>query len=194
MLVIECYWQITEFSCWHFLSVSWAYLTTKIITISEFFNFVREVFRLQYEWSSDRWCIWKSFGVNACLQWRNVFSFHWKSVFVQFFCEFFEFIFDCTCTLADQSRNNYPLTPSPNKIICLASNTKFQCIKIVLECNLHRHGQLQVQSGKLINQKRLSTIYCNRFWFQNPPTAVLLDMKMSNWLGEWFYWKSGLKW
>jgi hypothetical protein len=61
-------------------SVSWAYLTTKIITLSEFLNFVCEVSRLQYEWLSDCWCIWKSFGVNACLQWRNVFSFHWKSV------------------------------------------------------------------------------------------------------------------
>jgi hypothetical protein len=28
-----------------------------------------------------------------------------KCVFVQFFCEFFKFIFDCTCALADQSRN-----------------------------------------------------------------------------------------
>jgi hypothetical protein len=49
------------------LSVSWANLT---------------------EWSSDCWCIWKSLGVNACLQWRNVFSFHWRSVFVQFFANF----------------------------------------------------------------------------------------------------------
>jgi hypothetical protein len=51
---------------------------------------------LQDVWSGDCWIIWKSLGVNACLQWRNVFSFHWRSVFVQFFCEFFEFIFDCT--------------------------------------------------------------------------------------------------
>jgi hypothetical protein len=49
------------------ISVSWAYLTTKIITLWEFFNFVREVSHL-YEWSSDCWCIWKSLGVNACLQ------------------------------------------------------------------------------------------------------------------------------
>jgi hypothetical protein len=46
--------------------------------------------------SDHCWCIWKSFGVNTCLHWRNVFSFHWRSVFVVF-CEFFEFIFDCTC-------------------------------------------------------------------------------------------------
>jgi hypothetical protein len=52
-------------------------LTTKIITLLEFFNFVSKVSRLLYEWSSDCWCVWKSFGVNACLQWRNVFSFHW---------------------------------------------------------------------------------------------------------------------
>jgi hypothetical protein len=26
-------------------------------------------------------------------------------VFLYFICEFFEFIFDCTCALADQSRN-----------------------------------------------------------------------------------------
>jgi hypothetical protein len=66
-------------------------LATKFITLLEFLNFVSEVSRLQYEWSSDRWhgwCIWKSFGVNACLQWRNVFSFHWRSVFVQFFANF----------------------------------------------------------------------------------------------------------
>jgi hypothetical protein len=79
-----------------------ANLTSKIITLLEFFNFVSEVSRLQYEWSSDCWCIWKSFEVNACLQWRNVFSFHWRSIFVVF-CEFFEVIFDCTCALADQS-------------------------------------------------------------------------------------------
>jgi hypothetical protein len=53
-------------------------LTTKIITLLEFINFVSEVSRLQYEWSSDCWCIWKSLGVNACLQRRNVFSFHWE--------------------------------------------------------------------------------------------------------------------
>jgi hypothetical protein len=82
------------------VSVSWPNLTTKIITLWEFLNFVHEVSRLQYhEWSrSDCWCIWKSLGVNACLQWRNVFSCHWRSVFVQF-------IFDCTCALADQSWN-----------------------------------------------------------------------------------------
>jgi hypothetical protein len=77
--------------------------TTKIITLWEVFNFVSEVSCLLYEWSSDCWCIWKSFGVNACLHWRNVFSFHWRSVFAQFF-DFFEFIFDCTCALAHQSQ------------------------------------------------------------------------------------------
>jgi hypothetical protein len=69
------------------LSVNWPNLT-KIITLWEFLNFVNEVFHLQYEWSSDCWCIWKSLGVNACLQWRNVFSFHCRSVFVQFFVNF----------------------------------------------------------------------------------------------------------
>jgi hypothetical protein len=64
-------------------------LTTKIITLLEFFNFVSEVSRLQYEWSSVCWCIWKSLAVNACLQWRNVFSFHWRSVFVPFFLQIF---------------------------------------------------------------------------------------------------------
>jgi hypothetical protein len=73
---------------------------TKIITLLEFFNFVSEVSRLQYEWSSDCWCIWKSLRVNTCLQWRNVFSFHWRSVLV--FCEFYEVIIDSTCALADQ--------------------------------------------------------------------------------------------
>jgi hypothetical protein len=51
------------------ISVSWPNLTTKIITLWEVFNFVSEVSRLLYEWSSDCWC------------WRNVFSFHWRSVF-----------------------------------------------------------------------------------------------------------------
>jgi hypothetical protein len=64
----------------------------------KFFSFVSEVSRLQYEWSSDCWGIWKSLGVNACLQWND-----WRSVFVHFFCEFFEVIVDCTCALADQS-------------------------------------------------------------------------------------------
>jgi hypothetical protein len=63
-------------------------LSVKIITLLEFFNFVSEASRFQYEWSSDCWCIWKSLGVNACLQWRNVFSFHWSSVFEQFFAKF----------------------------------------------------------------------------------------------------------
>jgi hypothetical protein len=70
---------------------------TKIITLIEFFNFVSEVSRLQYEWSSDCWCIWKPLGVNACLQWRNVFSFHWRSALCKIFCEV---IFDCACALA----------------------------------------------------------------------------------------------
>jgi hypothetical protein len=59
-----------------------------MITLFEFFNFVSEVSSLQYEWSSDCWCIWKYLGVNAYLQWRNVFSFHWRSVFVQFLANF----------------------------------------------------------------------------------------------------------
>jgi hypothetical protein len=50
------------------LSVSWTYLTTKIITLWEFFNFVREVSHLQYEWSSDCWCIWNSLGVKSSIK------------------------------------------------------------------------------------------------------------------------------
>jgi hypothetical protein len=65
-------------------------------------SFVSEFSRLQYEWSSDCWRIWKSFGVNACLQRRKYFHVHWRSVFVQFFCDFFEVIYDCGCALADQ--------------------------------------------------------------------------------------------
>jgi hypothetical protein len=37
--------------------------TTKIITLWEVFNFVSKVSRLLYEWSSDCWCIWKSFSL-----------------------------------------------------------------------------------------------------------------------------------
>jgi hypothetical protein len=58
------------------LSVSWPNLTTKIITLWEFLNFVNEVSRLQYEWSSDCWCIWKSLGVNACLQFNEEMYFY----------------------------------------------------------------------------------------------------------------------
>jgi hypothetical protein len=61
--------------------------TTKIITLLEFFNFVSEVPRLQYKWTSDCWCVWKSFGVNACLQWRKYFHF-----IEEIFCEFVEVI------------------------------------------------------------------------------------------------------
>jgi hypothetical protein len=57
-------------------SYRWAgNLTTKFITLLELFSFVSKFSRLQYEWSSDYWCIWKSFGVNACLQWRKYFHF-----------------------------------------------------------------------------------------------------------------------
>jgi hypothetical protein len=63
-------------------------VTTKIITLLEFFNFVSKVSRLQYEWSSDCRCIWKFFGVNACLQWRNIFISLEKC-----FCTFFSRIF-----------------------------------------------------------------------------------------------------
>jgi hypothetical protein len=59
-------------------------LTTKIITLSELFSFVSEFSRLQYEWSSDCWCIWKWFWVNACLQWRKYFHFIGE-VFLYFF-------------------------------------------------------------------------------------------------------------
>jgi hypothetical protein len=113
LLQLSSSWGRQLLACWHCLAELWkgiidtftlANLTTKIITLIEFFNFVSEVSRLQYEWLlSDCWYIWKYLGVNACLQWRNVFSFHWRSVFVNFFCKFFEFIFDCTCALADQS-------------------------------------------------------------------------------------------
>jgi hypothetical protein len=77
-------------------------LTTKIITLLEFLNFVSEVSRLLYEWSSDCWCIWKSFGVNACLQWRNVFSFHFiGEVFLYSFLRIFRgHLWLCTCALA----------------------------------------------------------------------------------------------
>jgi hypothetical protein len=63
-------------------------LTTEITTLLELFNFVSEVSRLQYEWSSDWRCIWKSLGVNACLQWRNVFIAIGE-VFLHSFLRFF---------------------------------------------------------------------------------------------------------
>jgi hypothetical protein len=50
-------------------------LTTKFITLWELFSFISKFSRLQYEWSSDCWCVWKSLGVNACLQWRKYFHF-----------------------------------------------------------------------------------------------------------------------
>jgi hypothetical protein len=84
----------------------WAgYLTTKIITLLEFFNFVSEVSLLQCEWSSDCWCIWKSLGVNACLQWRKYFHFIGEVFLYNFFlstriCRGY---FDCTYALAHQS-------------------------------------------------------------------------------------------
>jgi hypothetical protein len=63
-------------------------LTSKIITLLEFFNFGSEVSRLQYEWSSDCWCIWKSFECMSSM--KKVFSFHRRSVFVHFLGKFFE--------------------------------------------------------------------------------------------------------
>jgi hypothetical protein len=79
-------------------------LTTKIITLSELFSFVSEFSRLQYEWSSDCWCIWKSFEVNACLQWRKYYHFIGEVFLHSFFllriCRGY---FDCTCALAHQS-------------------------------------------------------------------------------------------
>jgi hypothetical protein len=76
-----------------------ANLTTKIITLLEFFNFVSEVSRLQYEWLSDGGCIWKSFGVNVCLQWKMYFHFIGE-VFCTVFSQICGGYFDCTCTLA----------------------------------------------------------------------------------------------
>jgi hypothetical protein len=81
-------------------------LTTKIITLLEFFNFDSEVSRLQYEWSSDCWCIWKSFGVNACLQWRKYFHFIGE-VFCTVFLRICWGYFDCTCTCWAVKRNGH---------------------------------------------------------------------------------------
>jgi hypothetical protein len=50
-------------------------LTTKIITLLEFFNFVSEVSRFQYEWSSGCWCIWKSFGLMRVFNEEMYFHF-----------------------------------------------------------------------------------------------------------------------
>jgi hypothetical protein len=74
--------------CWCIWKSLGGKCVSSMNTLWEFLNFVHEVSRLQYEWSSDCSCIWKSLGVNACLQWRNVFSFHWRSVFVHFFVNF----------------------------------------------------------------------------------------------------------
>jgi hypothetical protein len=79
-----------------------ASLMTKIITLSELFSFVSAFSRLQYEWSSDRWCNWKLFGVNACLQWRKYVHFIGE-VFLYSFLRICRGYFDCTCALADQS-------------------------------------------------------------------------------------------
>jgi hypothetical protein len=80
-------------------------LTTKIITLLEFFNFVSEVFRLQYEWSSDRWCIWSSFGGKCVSTIKKCVFISLEKCFCTVFFKFFEVIIDCTCALADQSRN-----------------------------------------------------------------------------------------
>jgi hypothetical protein len=83
----------------------WAgYLITKIITLLEFFNFVSEVSRLQYEWSSDCWCFWKSFEGKCVSSMKKCIFISLEKCFCTGFCEFFEVILDCTCALANQSQ------------------------------------------------------------------------------------------
>jgi hypothetical protein len=61
-----------DFLCDVQLSISLSWIISPLrSSLLEFFNFICEVSRLQYEWSSDCWCIWKSSRVNACLQWKT---------------------------------------------------------------------------------------------------------------------------
>jgi hypothetical protein len=79
-----------------------ANLTTKIITLSELFSFVSEFSRLQYEWSSDCWCIWKSFGVLRVFNEESIFI-SLEKCFCTIFLRICRSYFDCTCALAHQS-------------------------------------------------------------------------------------------
>jgi hypothetical protein len=86
--IIEIKDELSRYQLSIYVLVSWVYITIKIITLLEFFSFVSEVSRLQYEWSSDCWCIWKLFGINACLQWRKYFHFIGELFLYSFFAKF----------------------------------------------------------------------------------------------------------
>jgi hypothetical protein len=58
-----------------FISVNWIISPLKSWHTFRILQFCLRGSRLQYEWSSDCWCIWKSFWVNACLEWRKYFDF-----------------------------------------------------------------------------------------------------------------------
>jgi hypothetical protein len=56
----------------------------------------------------------------------------WEKCFCTVFCEFFEFIFDCTCALADQSRNAGMLQLSVISDISTSGRDRNMNISIVM--------------------------------------------------------------